>query len=49
VVYVLHTFQKKAKHGIATPKRDRDLIESRLRQAEEHFADWVRTQKGKET
>src|SRR5271156_2769927 len=25
-VYVLHAFQKKSKHGIATPKRDVDLI-----------------------
>ena len=25
-VYVLHAFQKKSKHGIATPKRELDLI-----------------------
>lgn len=30
VVYVLHCFQKKAKHGIATPKAVLDLIHERL-------------------
>lgn len=29
-VYVLHVFQKKAKHGIATPPRDLALIQRRL-------------------
>lgn len=33
-VYVLHTFQKKAKRGIATPKREIDLVRHRLRDAE---------------
>ena len=33
-VYVLHTFQKKSKAGRATPRRDRELIEQRLREAE---------------
>lgn len=37
-VYVLHAFQKKAKRGIATPKRDTDIIRSRLRRAKEHAA-----------
>jgi len=32
-VYVLHAFQKKSKHGIATPKSELDLIERRLRVA----------------
>ncbi len=31
-VYVLHVFQKKAKHGIATPKRDLELIRARLQE-----------------
>jgi phage-related protein len=31
VIYVLHTFKKKAHHGIATPKRDLALVERRLR------------------
>jgi phage-related protein len=41
-VYVLHAFQKKAKQGIATPKRDLETIRSRLQRAQEH----VKRQKG---
>ena len=33
-VYVSHVFQKKAKHGIATPKHDLDVIRERLKRAE---------------
>ena len=33
-VYVLHAFQKKSKSGRATPRRDMELIEQRLREAE---------------
>jgi len=33
-IYVLHAFQKKSKSGIATPKRDLDLIRRRLVEAE---------------
>jgi phage-related protein len=29
-IYVLHAFQKKSTHGIATSQRDRDLIKRRL-------------------
>lgn len=36
-VYVLHAFQKKAKHGIATPQSDVNLIKFRLKGAEEHY------------
>lgn len=32
-IYVLHSFQKKAKKGIATPKKDVDLIKSRYKEA----------------
>jgi phage-related protein len=32
-VYVLHAFQKKATHGIATPQRELDLIRQRLQLA----------------
>jgi phage-related protein len=35
-VYVLHCFQKKSTHGIATPKPDMDLIRERLKVAEAH-------------
>ena len=33
-VYVLHTFQKKSKKGIATPKHEIDLIRRRLAEAQ---------------
>jgi phage-related protein len=33
VVYVLHAFKKKAKHGIATPQNEIELIARRLRLA----------------
>lgn len=35
-LYVLHAFQKKSKSGIATPKKEMDLIRKRLQQAEDH-------------
>jgi phage-related protein len=35
-VYVLHAFQKKARRGIATPKREIELIKARLAIAERH-------------
>lgn len=35
-VYVLHCFQKKSTHGIATPKPDMDLIRERMKAAETH-------------
>jgi phage-related protein len=35
-VYVLHCFQKKSTHGIATSKGDIDLIRERLKAAEAH-------------
>ncbi len=35
-VYVLHCFQKKSHHGIATSKQDIILIRERLRAAETH-------------
>ena len=33
-IYVLHAFQKKSKSGIATSKRDMDMIRQRLAEAE---------------
>jgi phage-related protein len=33
-IYVLHIFQKKSKSGIATPKKEIDLIKQRLKQIE---------------
>lgn len=32
-VYVLHAFQKKSKHGIATPKSEMELVSQRLQRA----------------
>ena len=42
VVYVLHSFQKKAKKGIATPAMELDKVRVRLKQAEEEYARWKR-------
>lgn len=40
VVYVLHVFQKKSKRGIATPKKELDLIRERLKLAEQEHKQW---------
>lgn len=37
VVYVLHCFQKKSKHGIKTLQQDIELIKQRLKTAEEDY------------
>jgi phage-related protein len=37
VVYVLHAFQKKSKHGIKTPQGDVKLIAERLKRAEPDY------------
>jgi len=39
-VYALHAFQKKSKKGVQTPKKDIELIKSRLKKAEEHYTEW---------
>jgi phage-related protein len=36
-LFVLHAFQKKSKSGIKTPKQDIDLIERRLKTAEQIY------------
>jgi phage-related protein len=41
-VYVLHAFQKKSKKGIATPKKELELVRERLKKAEMHYADWIK-------
>ena len=48
VVYVLHAFQKKSKHGVATPQMDLELIRARPKAAEQHYMRW-RAQRGEET
>jgi phage-related protein len=37
-VFVLHAFQKKSKHGIATPLSDLELVKARLKLATEAYA-----------
>ena len=44
-IYVLHAFQKKSKKGIATPKQEIELIKKRLKRAQEHYAEWSKSQK----
>src|SRR5262245_28002734 len=39
-VYVLHVFQKKSKRGIATPKKELDLVRNRLKLAEQEHERW---------
>ncbi len=39
-VYVLHCFQKKSKSGIQTPKKDMDLINTRLKAAKQDCEAW---------
>jgi len=36
-IYVLHCFQKKAKKGSETPRRDVQMIQRRMRLAENHY------------
>ncbi len=45
IVYVLHAFQKKSKRGIATPKQDINLIETRLKRAKEHHETYLKQSK----
>jgi phage-related protein len=42
-IYVLHAFQKKSKRGIATPKRDVDLIKRRFAEAQELAREYEKT------
>ena len=42
VIYVLHVFQKKSKQGIQTPKKEIEMVRSRLKQAESMYADWLK-------
>ena len=36
-VYVLHAFQKKAKRGSATPRREMEIVRRRLKATERHY------------
>jgi phage-related protein len=42
-IYVLHSFQKKSKRGIETPKRDVDLIKKRYAEAQELAHEYEKT------
>jgi phage-related protein len=42
-VYVLHCFQKKSRDGISTPQQEMDLIDSRLKVAEQEHEKWKAT------
>ena len=37
IIYVLHVFQKKSKTARATPRKDIELIQRRLKAAEHDF------------
>lgn len=41
-VYVLHCFKKKSSSGIKTPRRDRELIQARLKNANEEYKLWLK-------
>ena len=43
-VYVLHAFQKKSKRGIATPRAEMNMIERRLKRAQEDYERWSRNE-----
>jgi len=43
-VYVLHAFQKKSKRGTATPRTELDMIERRLKRAQEDYERWSRNE-----
>lgn len=44
LVYVLHAFQKKSKHGKKTPAEEIAKVRSRLKDAEQHYAEWKEQQ-----
>ena len=44
-VFVLHCFEKKATKGIATPKRELDVIRQRLKEAKEEYREYQKNQK----
>ncbi|MBF0382188.1 MAG: type II toxin-antitoxin system RelE/ParE family toxin [Magnetococcales bacterium] len=46
VVFALHTFKKKSKQGIATPKPDMEKIEERLKEAKRRHKEWTTGKRG---
>lgn len=45
-VYLLHAFQKRSKHGIATSQQDIDLVKKRLKAAQEDYLEQAAKEKG---
>jgi hypothetical protein len=41
---MLDALQKKSKKGIKTPRQEIELIQKRLRLAEEHYEEWSKAQ-----
>jgi hypothetical protein len=41
----LYAFQKKSKSGIKTPPEEIEKVKSRLKKAEDDYADWIEQQK----
>lgn len=39
-IFVLHVFQKKSKKGTSAPKKDMELVRSRLKIAEAMYKEW---------
>lgn len=46
-IYALHAFQKKSKQGIATPKKELELIRRRLQDAQQIHKEWIESRKAK--
>ncbi len=44
-IYVVHCFQKKSKHGAATPKQEIKMIANRLKAAQEAHEKWQNERK----
>jgi phage-related protein len=44
IVYVLHAFQKKSKAGSNTPYEEIEKVRRRLKDAENHYAEWKEQQ-----
>jgi phage-related protein len=46
IVYVLHAFQKKSKTGTKTAKQDIDLVETRIKWAQQKHQEWQAARRG---
>lgn len=46
-IYVLHAFKKKSSSGIATPKKDKDIVSARLSKAREQSRAQTKAQEEK--